>query len=1105
MAMIHSAPLFLIHILSLALLPLKITTSPTTEAEALIKWKNSLISSSPLNSSWSLTNIGNLCNWTGIACDTTGSVTVINLSETELEGTLAQFDFGSFPNLTGFNLSSNSKLNGSIPSTIYNLSKLTFLDLSHNFFDGNITSEIGGLTELLYLSFYDNYLVGTIPYQITNLQKMWYLDLGSNYLQSPDWSKFSSMPLLTRLSFNYNELVSEFPGFITDCRNLTYLDLAQNQLTGAIPESVFSNLGKLEFLNFTDNSFQGPLSSNISRLSKLQNLRLGRNQFSGSIPEEIGTLSDLEILEMYNNSFEGQIPSSIGQLRKLQILDIQRNALNSKIPSELGSCTNLTFLSLAVNSLYGVIPSSFTNLNKISELGLSDNFLSGEISPYFITNWTELISLQVQNNSFTGKIPSEIGLLEKLNYLFLYNNMLSGAIPSEIGNLKDLLQLDLSQNQLSGPIPVVEWNLTQLTTLHLYENNLTGTIPPEIGNLTSLTVLDLNTNKLHGELPETLSLLNNLERLSVFTNNFSGTIPTELGKNSLNLMYVSFSNNSFSGELPPGLCNGLALQYLTVNGGNNFTGPLPDCLRNCTGLTRVRLEGNQFTGGNYFSGSIPKELGNCERLLSLNLGNNNLSGEIPSELGNLLALQYLLDLSSNSLSGTIPSDLGKLASLENLNVSHNHLTGRIPSLSGMISLNSSDFSYNELTGPIPTGNIFKRAIYTGNSGLCGNAEGLSPCSSSSPSSKSNHKTKILIAVIIPVCGLFLLAILIAAILILRGRTQHHDEEIDCTEKDQSATPLIWERLGKFTFGDIVKATEDFSEKYSIGKGGFGTVYKAVLPEGQIVAVKRLNMLDSRGLPATNRKSFESEIDTLRKVLHRNIIKLHGFHSRNGFMYLVYNHIERGSLGKVLYGEQGKVDLGWATRVRIVRGVAHALAYLHHDCSPPIVHRDVTLNNILLESDFEPRLSDFGTARLLDPNSSNWTTVAGSYGYIAPELALPMRVNDKCDVYSFGVVALEVMLGRHPGEFLLSLPSPAISDDPGLFLKDMLDQRLPAPTGRLAEEVVFVVTIALACTRANPKSRPTMRFVAQELSAQTQACLSEPFHSITMGKLTSFQK
>uniref|UniRef100_F6HZP4 non-specific serine/threonine protein kinase n=2 Tax=Vitis vinifera TaxID=29760 RepID=F6HZP4_VITVI len=565
-------------------------------------------------------------------------------------------------------------------------------------------------------------------------------------------------------------------------------------------------------------------------------------------------------------------------------------------------------------------------------------------------------------------------------------------------------------------------------------------------------------------------------------------------------MNVSFANNRFSGELPPGLSNGFAFQHLTVNEGNNFTGPLPECLMNCTRLFRVRLEGNQFTGdiskafgvhpslnfislsGNRFSGELSPEWGECQSLTSLQVDGNkisgeipaelgkfrlfnlslsrnhltgdipqftgnltnlqylnlagnefhkDLSGEIPSELGNLFTLQYLLDLSGNSLSGTIPSNLGKLASLENLNLSHNHLTGRIPSsLSNMKSLNSFDFSYNELTCPIPTRDVSKQATYTGNSGLCGVAEELSPCSSSSPSSK----------------------------------------------------PLIWERLRKFRFGDIVKATEDFSENYCIGKGGFQTVYKVALPMGQI-----------------------NEILTLTEVKHRNIIKLHGFHSRNGFMYLVCNYLERGSLGKELYGEEGKVELGWATRFSILQGVAHALAYLHHDCSPPIVHHDVTLNNILLESDFVPRLSDFDTARLWDLNSSNWSTVAGSYGYIAPELALTMRVTNKCDVYGFGAVALEVMMGRHPGELLLLLSSPEISDGPGLLLKDMLDQRLPAPQGQLAEKVVRVVTIALACTRANPEPRPTMRFVAQELSAQIQARLSEPFHTVTIGKLTSLQK
>ncbi|RVW53590.1 putative leucine-rich repeat receptor-like protein kinase [Vitis vinifera] len=1124
MAIIPSTCIVVIQFVFLiSLLSFKVTSSSRTEAEALIQWKNSLSSSPSLNSSWALTNIENLCSWTGVVCGTTGTVSEINLSQANLKGTLAQFDFGSFTNLTRFNLSINN-LNGLIPSTVANLSKLTFLDLSNNLFEGNIPWEIGQLKELQYLSFYNNCLNGTIPYQITNLQKIWYLHLGWNYLKSPDWSKFSTMPLLTHLDFNFNELASVFPEFITDCRNLTYLDLSWNHLTGPIPESLFRNSGKLEFLNLA------------------------------------------------KNLFEGKISSSIGQLRNLQKLDLHGNGLNSTIPGELGHCSNIIFLALAENLLAGVLPLSLTNLNKISELGLSGNSLSGEISPYFFTNWTELLSLQLQHNHFFGKIPSEIGLLKKLNVLFLYNNKLNGSIPSETGNLRELSSLDLSGNQLSGPIPPTICKLTKLNLLQLFYNNLSGTIPPEIGNMSSLVILDLNTNNLEGELPETMSLLNNLEILSLFTNNFSGTVPRELGKNNLNLKNVSFSDNSFTGELPPGLCNSFTLQLLTVN-GNSFTGKLPDCLRNCSSLDRVRLEGNHFSGdiskafgvhpnlsfislsGNQFSGelspewgecqgltklqmdgnkisgkipselgklsqlqkdpqtigtlsnlqylnlaenklsgSIPKELGNCEHLDSLDLSHNALSGEIPSELGNLVNLRYLLDLSSNSLSRTIPSNLGKLVRLESLNLSRNNLMGKIPSsFSSMLSLNSIDFSYNQLTGQIPSSNIFKKAAYTGNSGLCGYAEGLNPCYSTSPSSKpSKLNKKVLIGVLVPTCGLLFLAFIVAVIVILHPRSKHSDEETESTEKYDAEEWLIWKRRGIFTFEDIVKATEDFSEKNCIGKGGFGRVYKAVLPQGQTVAVKRLNMSDSSNIPTTNRLSFKNEIEILTEVKHRNIIKLFGFCSRKGSMYLVYKYIERGSLGKVLYGEAGEMELSWATRVKIVQGVAHAIAYLHHDCSPPIVHRDVTLNNILLDSEFEPRLSDFGTARLLYPDSSNWTAAAGSFGYMAPELAFTMCITDKCDVYSFGVVALEVMMGRHPEELLVSLPSSALSDDPGLLLKDVLDQRLPMPTGQLAEEVVFVVKVALACTHAAPESRPTMRFVAKELSAQPRLPHSEPF-------------
>ncbi|KAJ0792481.1 putative protein kinase RLK-Pelle-LRR-XI-1 family [Helianthus annuus] len=286
----------------------------------------------------------------------------------------------------------------------------------------------------------------------------------------------------------------------------------------------------------------------------------------------------------------------------------------------------------------------------------------------------------------------------------------------------------------------------------------------------------------------------------------------------------------------------------------------------------------------------------------------------------------------------------------------------------------------------------------------------------------------------------------------------------------------------------MNATKNFNEKYCIGKGSFGSVYKATLPTGQIVAVKKLKTTSTDEVPAKNKQSFENEIPALTEVRHRNIIKLYGYCCKESEMYLVYEYMEKGSLGNVLYGVEAILNLEWATRVNIVQDLAHALAYLHHDCNPPIVHRDVSINNVLLETDMVPRLSDFGTAKLLNPDSSNWTGVAGSYGYMAPELALTMKVTEKCDVYSFGVVTFEIMMGRHPGELLTSLqssyPTSTSPESLVLLLKDILDQRLLPPTDKETEQVARVLNVALGCTRVSPESRPSMRTVAQELSPRT---------------------
>ncbi|KAM1031944.1 hypothetical protein ACFX13_036448 [Malus domestica] len=902
-------PSFLLQLFLLSLLSSKAaTSSPGTQAEALITWKNSFVfdlSPPPLDS-WSLPNLNNLCNWTAIICDrNTKTVSKIGLSNLNILATLTDFNFTPFLNLTHFNLSQNYFL-GPIPSAIGNLTRLTILDLGNNFFVQEIPAEIGLLTKLEYLSFYYNSLNGAIPYQLSNLQKVQFLLLGENHLKTSNWSKFSGMHSLTHLDLHRNAIHSEFPEFIFECQNLTFLDLSQNWFTGQILEPVFTKLGKLEYLNLTQNLFQGPLPSHFP---KLKHLHLARNNFSGPIPTTIG------------------------------------------------HCTNLTHLSLASNFLSGELPQSLSNLNNIVQLNFSDNSFTGPILPSVISNWSLVVNLNLRGNRFSGNIPPELGRLTNLNILSLDSNDFGGELPSQIGNL----------------------NL--LSTLNVSRNHLTGVIPLSIGNFTHIESLDLSNNNLTGEIP-----------LSIVT--------------FIRIKYLDLSNNNLTGVIPPAAFNNLS---------------------------------------------------------------------------------WKLDI---------------------FNVSHNHLSGVPSEFPNMDRLTIYDFSYNNLTGPIPTCGIFQNApvdAFVGNYGMWRDAKGKAPCDSSGGNSERKNDINIVVIVIVFFLAFGVAATFIALflLLVLRKRSKLRPQEIKTSQNFENFESMILQEEVKFTFGEVVKAVDDFHDKHCIGIGGFGRVYKAELESGQVVAVKRLNTEDSNDIPVINLRSFENEIRTLINIRHRNIIRLYGFCSRRGCIFLLYEYFERGSLGKSLYGVEGVTELGWATRVKILKGLAHALSYLHNDCSPPIVHRDVTVNNVLLDQDFEPRLSDFGTARLLSANSSNWTHIVGSFGYMAPELALTMRVTNKCDVYSFGVVALEMMMGKHPGDMLESqlLESSRLSqDNVGLLLKDMLDQRLEPPTDELAKAVVLVMSLALACTRAHPRSRPPMSFVAQKLSAQALPCLPEPFGILSINNL-----
>ncbi|XP_031287269.1 MDIS1-interacting receptor like kinase 2-like [Pistacia vera] len=648
----------------------------------------------------------------------------------------------------------------------------------------------------------------------------------------------------------------------------------------------------------------------------------------------------------------------------------------------------------------------------------------------------------------SGSIPSQIGALSKLKFLSLSNNNLTGIIPPKIGSLSNLMRLDLSLNKLGGPILSTIGLLTKLTYLNLSGNNFTGSIDSILGDLTNLEHLNLSSNKLGGLLPPELGNLKNLTLLDLSHSNLIGPIPSTL-RHLIHLTFLYLSHNQLNHSIPYELTQLVHLDYLDLS-------------------------------SNFLSGHIWNAIGKLFNPRYLNLSRNRFGGSVPSEISNLRSL-YVLDLSYNSLTGNIPSQLGEIYVTQSLyiNLSHNNLSGTIPK--SLHTVYYIDLSYNNLEGEIPIGLQSQgQQQFSGNKGLCGLVDrGFSACPSLTPSKpqmkvspKPQKNVSPLLIILLPITT-FLTILIFGLLILLKRKDEKAEPETRATKAGDVFS--IWNYDGKIAFEDIVEATEDFDIKYCVGTGGYGSVYRAQLPNDRVVALKKLHSLETE--ESTFLNSFQNEAHVLSKLRHRNIIKLYGFCLHKKCMVLIYEYMERGSLFCVLRNNDEAIELDWSKRVNIVKNTAHALSYLHHDCTPSIVHRDISSNNILLNSELEAYVADFGLARLLHPDSSNRTILAGTYGYIAPELAYTMVVTEKCDVYSFGVVALETLMGCHPGELLSSLSS---SSSQNMMLIDLLDPRLPCVTDTMVvQDIALISRIAFACLSSKPKSRPTMHRVSQE--------------------------
>eukprot|EP00253_Pinus_taeda_P005299 PITA_05299 len=486
----------------------------------------------------------------------------------------------------------------------------------------------------------------------------------------------------------------------------------------------------------------------------------------------------------------------------------------------------------------------------------------------------------------------------------------------------------------------------------------------------------------------------------------------------------------------------------------------------------IRISGIDLSGKN-LTGSVPDDIGQLAALVNLSLDNNHLIGQLPN-FSSLIMLERLY-LQNNNLSGNLPDWLGKLKNLKELNIENNNFSGIIPA---QLLHSSLKFSY--------CGNPYLPM----HKGECILNQGKHI-----QHHTKNNKLKI-------VLGLTLIGILMMALALIVGivlyRNKFRGKEQGFANKRSGLEKKFRSFLSRddsivvvpnptkchvFTLGEMIAATQNFSRE--IGRGGFGSVFLGKLPQGKDIAVKVLAQFSQQGV-----NEFLNEVNLLSRIHHRNLVSLLGYCNESREIMLIYDYMSGGSLRDHLYGPTAHHSkLNWRTRLKIALDAAQGLEYLHVGCNPKIIHRDIKTANILLDSELNGKLGDFGLSKMTTDGEATHVTTAvkGTAGYLDPEYFSTQILTKKSDVYSFGVVLLEIICGRQPIDQKLPLEELNIirwvtpyvlgSDNPCTIAK-IIDKRL----GRRYDEISIsvVAKLAMRCVQAEPSSRPSVSEIVAEL-------------------------
>ncbi|RWV82132.1 hypothetical protein GW17_00056401 [Ensete ventricosum] len=738
-------------------------------------------------------------------------------------------------------------------------------------------------------------------------------------------------------------------------------------------------------------------------------------------------------ISLSNTSIAEPIPPFLCNLTSLAYLDLSGNNIPGGFPTSLYRCSNLEHLDLSQNLFVGELPSDIDNMSShLAYLDLSGNNFSGDVPPA-IGRLSSLRDLYLQYNLFDGSFPAELGNLSMLERLMLaHNPFASQRLPAEFGNMRRLKYLWMTRVNLVGDIPEALGKLTELEHLDLAWNRLNGSIPAAIWSLEKLEILYLFSNTLSGEISGKIAALN-LEEIDVAKNQLTGSIPEGFG-NLSNLRLLFMYYNSLSGEIPRGI--GLLRNLSDIRLFNNhLVGVLPPELGKHSNLKNLEVSNNRISGSlpqgvctngaiqslvvfnNSLTGELPASLSDCHRLANIQLYNNDFSGEFPLRLWSAAENLTVVLIHHNHFTGVLPDKLQW--NLTRLEINDNRLSGKIPSLAPKLAV--LEASNNMFSGEIP-------AELTGMSSL---------------------------------------QVLLLGGNQISGLTSFH--QLDFTERNI---------MRGLTEGNL------------IGSGGSGQVFRINLGDrtGEAVAVKKI--WNNRKLDWKMEKAFEAEVKILSSIRHANIVKLLCCISNAESKLLVYEYMEKGSLDQWLHGGRRTgtgtgsghgEPLDWLKRLGIAIDAARGLCYMHHHCTPPVIHRDVKSSNILLDSDFGAKIADFGLARMVVKvgELESASGIAGTFGYMAPGES--PRDRDMGTIF-FGVVLLELTTGRkardggeHEG--LAGWAARRFKEDGRLT--EMVDEELSEDVNYM-DNIEAVLRLGIECTRRNPVFRPSMKEVARHL-------------------------